>query len=419
MALSSWRSRVVAAVVVIGIGVAVFLQWRARAAAPSAATAVVTRGSYTDVVEIRGDVRPVKSTVIMAPMSSGELVIMKLAKNGQPVKKGDVVVEFDAITLRRTIQDKQSELRTTNAEMAQAKVTNANTLKDRESAVIRAGYDVDRAKLALGNIELVAEVEGARAKLALIEAEQKLKEAQAAVESSKAGIEAETRARERKLTKVTGDLERAQASLAALSMVAPMDGTVNILPNNRFYTPTGPQEFRTGDRTYAGAAVLELPDLSAVYLVARIDEADRGRIRNNQQATIRADAVAEREYKGTVTDISLLARADYSSWPPAKQFDLKISLTNPDERLRPGMSAMARIAVGSLDNVLLVPAAVVFKLEGRDVVYRLNGRRFDAVPVEVLRRGRDQAVIQGGVAEGDRISLTQPDSDAGAKKGGA
>jgi multidrug efflux pump subunit AcrA (membrane-fusion protein) len=83
------------------------------------------------------------------------------------------------------------------------------------------------------------------------------------------------------------------------------------------------------------------------------------------------------------------------------------------------MSATARIAVGSLDNVLLVPATSVFKVEGRDVVYRLNGRRFDAVPVQVLRRGRDQAAIQGGdIAEGQRIALTPPDSDAGARKGG-
>jgi HlyD family secretion protein len=410
MALSG-RARVlvvVALLTVAGLGAWV---WSLRDKIPAGETIVVKRGAYTDVVEIRGDVKPVKSVVVFAPPNAGELVILKLAKNGETVKKGDVVAQFDAITLTRQLQDKQSELRTVLAELEQAKVTSANQLKDRESAVIRASYDVDRAKLALGTIELVAEVEGARAKLALADAEQRLKEVKASVESTKAGIEADFRARDRRIAKVKADLERLTLAKEALTMTAPADGVVSIMQNTRFFSPTGtPQEYRTGDRTYSGAGVLELPDLSGVNLIARIDEVDRGRIRQGQSAVLRADAVAEREYEGTVADISFLAKPDYSSWPPSKMFDLKISLKDPDERLRPGMSAVARIAVGSLPNVLLVPIGTVFKgNDGGDIVFRLSGRRFESVPVEVVRRGREQAAIQSGLNEGDRIAVTRPD----------
>ena len=410
------RARIIGALVVLvalaGVGTVL---WLNRSTAPAVETVAITRGDYTDVVEIRGDVRPVKSIVIMAPMNAGELVILKLAKNGAQVKKGDIVAEFDAITLRRTIQDKEGELRQVLAEIDQAKVTSANNLKEREAAVIARRYDVDRAKLALGNIELVAEVEALRNKLALADAEQKLREAEAAVISTKAGIDADVRAKDRRLAKVNADLERAKAAVAALQVASPVDGIVNVMPNNRFYTPSGPQEFRPGDRTYPGAGVLEFPDLSAVLLVARVDEADRGRIRMGQAANVRADAVAEQEYTGTVAEISILARADFSSWPPTKQFDLKIALAAPDERLRPGMSAVARIAVGSLPNVLLAPATAVVKVDGRDVVYRLKGHQFETVPVEVIRRGREQVVIQGGVADGDRIALTSPEAPAAGK----
>jgi multidrug efflux pump subunit AcrA (membrane-fusion protein) len=196
---------------------------------------------------------------------------------------------------------------------------------------------------------------------------------------------------------------------------APIEGTVNILQNWRSAGPMGmPAEFRPGDKTYPGAAVLELPDLSEVFLVARIDETDRGLLRNGQTALIRADAIADRDYEATISDISLLARVDFSGgWPPTKQFDLKITFSNPDARLRPGMSAVARISVGQLPDVLLVPTKAVFTDGGRPVVYRFDGRTFRAVPIEIIRRGRDQAAVKADLEPGDRIALVSPVENKG------
>jgi HlyD family secretion protein len=164
-----------------------------------------------------------------------------------------------------------------------------------------------------------------------------------------------------------------------------------------------------GDRAFPGAMILELPDLSSVYLTARIDEADRGRLSEGQTAVIRLDAIADRDYQATVSQISLLARTDFQSgWPPPKQFDLTLSITDPDDRLRPGMSAAARISVGQVDDVLLVPAAAIFYEAGRTVVYRQSRRSLEPVPVEIVRRGREQAAISGALAAGDRISRTRP-----------
>jgi len=71
---------------------------------------------------------------------------------------------------------------------------------------------------------------------------------------------------------------------------------------------------------------------------------------------------------------------------------------------------VARIAVGSLANVLLVPIGTIFKAnDGSDIVFRLSGHRFESVPVQVVRRGREQAAIQTGLNEGDRIAVTRPD----------
>src|SRR5690349_11260535 len=88
-----------------------------RAKAPDLPTAEVTRGDFVEIVETRGDVRPLRSIVVTAPYSAGELQILELAANGSTVKKGDVVAKFDALTLRRQVQDKQSELRQAQAEL--------------------------------------------------------------------------------------------------------------------------------------------------------------------------------------------------------------------------------------------------------------------------------------------------------------
>jgi len=382
---------------------------------PDVETAVVTLGDYTDIVEIRGEVRPVRSTYVNAPARSGELLIIRLARSGTRVKAGDVIVEFDAVTIKRTIEEKKSELRTVRAELAQATAQASIKEKEAESTAIRAQYDVDRARLALGNIDLVSVVESERNRLALADAERRLEEAEVALESVRRANAADRTARERRIEKVESDLADAERSATALEIVAPIDGTVHVMPNYRSVIPTGSApEYRAGDRTYANAAILELPDLSSVFLVARIDEADRGQLQQGQHASVRVDAVADRDYQATVSDISLLARVDFAGgWPPPKQFDLKLAFEDPDDRLQTGMSAVARIEVGKLENVLLVPAAAVHGVDGVRVVHVLMGSGLVPVPVDVVRQGRDQAVIVGDIRAGDVVALTAPDEAEG------
>ena len=342
---------------VLGVGAYVLLR---GSAAGSTDTIVVTRGEYSDIVEIRGQIQPVKSIYVTAPLSAGELQILKMAPNGTTVKAGDVVAEFDAVTLRRTIQEKEVELRSGNAELGQGQAQSAITTEEKQAAVKKAEFDVLKAKLALGELAFVAAIDGEKAKLAVADAEQRLREAQASVNSATADARADRQMRERTIEKSKADLQMAQRQVAALRVTAPTDGTVSIQPNYRSTTPMGtPQDIPRRRPRISGRHILELPDLSSVYLTARIDEADRGKLIMGQTAVIRVDAIADRDYKASVSDISVLARIDFTSgWPPPKQFDLKLSIQDPDKRLRPGMSAAARITVGRIPNVLLGPGRI-------------------------------------------------------------
>lgn len=413
MAMAMLRRRwkwIAAVVVVVGAWNVV----RATSSsAPALATAEVTRGDYVDVVEVRGDVRPVRSMVVTAPPDAGELTIVTLAKNGTDVKKGDVVAQFDAMTLRRTIQERQSELRSAQAELKQSEAQARIVDEQQSTSVMRAQYDVQRAELGIVEVGMMSEVDAERARLSLLDAKQRLAESEAGAKSARAGSQADLRAKQRRIDKVTADLDRAQKALGALQMVAPADGTVNILPNYRTASPMAQaQEYRAGDRTPPMSPILELPDLTSVFLTARIDEGDRGLLQQGLEATVRADAIPDKEYIATVSDVSVLARVDFNSgWPPAKMFDLKLTFKEFDARLRPGMSAVARIPVGRLPNVLLVPTAAVFTVDGRPLVYVERGGTYVPTEVQIIRRGREQIALADGVEPGDKVALTQPEGE--------
>jgi multidrug efflux pump subunit AcrA (membrane-fusion protein) len=402
--------RAVITLVVIALAVTAAFVGVGRGSAPDLPTVEVKKGEFVDALEIRGDIRPKKSIVLAAPMQSGELQIVRLAKNGSMVKAGDVVVEFDGSTLRRTMQEKQSELKQAEAEIEQATAQGRITQEQNATELMRSKYNIDRARLDVQRGDTVSRIENEQAKLALQDAEQKLRELEAKIKSDTTSLEADLSSKRRKREKALFDFQRAERGLQNLQLKAPVAGMVNILPNYRSGGPFGggEVEFREGDRAWAGAQVIELPDLSSVHLEARLDETDRGRLTMDQEAIIRIQAIPDKEFKAKIERISVLARADFSSWPPTRLFDLGLILVDVDPKIRPGMSAIARIATDRVPDVILVPSETVFQRDGYPIVYKLDGSEFVEQRVEVKRRGREQTIIASGVAAGDHIATRRP-----------
>jgi HlyD family secretion protein len=382
-----------------------------RGSVPDLPTVEVSRGVFTDLLEIRGEIRPLKSVVLSSPMQAGELQIIKLAKSGALVKAGDVVVQFDGSTLSRTVQEKQSELRQSDAEIEQQKAQSRITEEQNATALMKAQYDLERAKLEVKKGDTIPRIQLEQAKLAIGDAEQRLKELQAKITSDKTAAQAALAGKLRKREKAQADLDRAQRGLQNLEMRAPVGGMVNVLPNPRSggFFGGSEQEFREGDRAWAGASVIELPDLSSIHVEARLDEADRGRLNMGQEASVKIEAVPEREFKARIDNISVLARVDFSSgWPPPKNFDLRLVLLETDPRIRPGMTAVARIATDRIPNVVLVPSEAIFQQDGAPVVYVLKGSAFVEQPVQLSRRGKEQAAVASGVEPGMRVASRRP-----------
>jgi HlyD family secretion protein len=401
-------------VFVIGGGIVALLLilggFRLAGSAPKIPTAIVERGDFTDYLELRGNVKALKSTTITAPYEAGDLQILKITPSGTPVKRGDVVVAFDRTNPKQMLAQDETDLKSADAEIeesrAKARLKEEQDLTD----LMKARYDVESAKLDASKREILSSIDGQEAELKLADAEQKLKEAQAKLSADRASDAADVESKQQKHEQALFDVRRTRHSLSVLALKAPTDGIVTILNNWRasgFLGNGAP--FKAGDRAWPGAAIAELPDLSTLQITARVDEVERGRIQVGQPLTIRMDAIPDREFTGRILQISTTASTDFSAgWPFPRDFTATFGIDQQDPRLRPGMQANLRIATDIVHGGTIIPSQALFRDAGQTVAYVLKGRKFSERPLEVARRSGDQLLIARGLEPGERVALQDP-----------
>lgn len=380
-------------------------------------TAVVTKGTFVDFLQLRGEIRPVRTVILSAPSSGTDLQIVDLVKNGARVSAGDVIAEFDPTVQQRTLETKRSELNQAESEIARTGAELTRRVQAAQSELEEARKAVQRAKLDVQANELRPRIEAEKLVIVLSDAETHVRELEQKVEGERIAAAADVAIARQKRDKASYDVREAERIIGSLTIRAAAGGSVSLLPNFRAGGPfqRAAPEFKRGDRAWFGAAIAELPDLSAVKMTARVDEFDRGRVQQGSPVRVRVDAVPDRELTGTLTDISVVAKPDFSSWPPARNFDLVVAIADGDERLRSGMSASARLELDRLPGVLLLPSGAVFQRGAATVAYVVNGGTTESRPVMVLRRGREQIALASGLREGERVALREPEATGAAR----
>jgi len=377
--------------------------------APKINTAEVKRGEFVENVQVRGELKALRSIVLTAPSGAGDIQIIRLVKNGTQVEKGDVVVQFDTSTLQRTLDQKLSELKTAEGEIERIRAQARLKDEDNKTQLTKNTYDVERAKLEVSKQEILAVIEGEKARIALSDAGHKLQEIGIKLKSDESSANADVAIQKQKKEKATFEVREAERSIAAMTLRAPVDGLVTLMPNWRAQVNWGSApEFKEGDRAWPGAAIVELPDLTSVRVTGRVEETERGRLRPGQTAVVRIDAIPAKDFSATLVTISPLAKLDVSTWPPPKNFDTALQLSDSDPKIRPGMSATARVAVERVPNVILIPAEASFQKNGRSVAYVLNGQAFDERVIEITRRSGSQLWIAKGLNPGEKVALKDP-----------
>jgi RND family efflux transporter MFP subunit len=399
------KAMVVCALLLLGGG-AVLGAVRYSNRFPAIPTFEVKRGEFVDSVQFRGEVKAMKSVTISAPAEAGDLEIVKIAAEGTQLKQGDTIVEFDKTKTEQDLAQYRSTLKSAQAEIEQARAQARLKEEEDVTAVMRARYDVEAAKLDASKQEIVSRIEGAEAKLKVADAEQKLHEMEEKLKSDRAANTATIESKTQASKKAAYDVQRAERALTEMILRAPLAGMISLVP---VWRPEGEVPFKPGDRAWPGAPMAELPDVSSLRISARVDETERGRIAIKQTVTAQLDAIPDRQFTGNIEQISTIATIDFSAgWPIPRNFNLEVALDQADARLKPGMTAQLTVVVDRVPDGLSIPIEALFQKSGQTVAYVWEGSKFQEHAIDIGRRSRNRILVAKGLRAGDRVALKDP-----------
>ncbi len=151
----------------------------------------------------------------------------------------------------------------------------------------------------------------------------------------------------------------------------------------------------------SGTDIVELGDLSKMFVEVSVDESDVGKLRLKQPVSIHVESFPDRAFRGVVTRINPQASTQQSITTVL----VTVQIENPDALVKPGMTASCDFLVGKLDSALYLPSRAVREVGGGAVVTVLQGTRQVDVPVEIGLVGNDRSEIRQGLSEGTEVVL--------------
>ena len=165
-----------------------------------------------------------------------------------------------------------------------------------------------------------------------------------------------------------------------------------------------------GTMNFAGTVILTVSDLSEIITEVQVDEADFPRLKMGQPVVVTVDALGSRKYDGKVIEISASARASASGTQTnIRQFLVKVAVTNPDEDLRPGVTARVKLMADKRENVLRVPIGAIRTEEksGEQLFYVFVSEAGKAVKKDVKAGLSDDLFteVTDGLKEGDQVII--------------
>lgn len=200
-------------------------------------------------------------------------------------------------------------------------------------------------------------------------------------------------------------LHAAQNELAETEIRAPTHG---MIVHREEYRTGQKRKPRVGDILVRNQPILDLPDLKTMIVKSKVREVDLYKVQVGKPVVIEVDAYPQVYFKGTVQSIGVLALADNARHGVEKYFEVKISMNNSDERLRPGMTARATILADKVNNSLTVPISAIFIDNKTPCCYVSEKQKFKTTPVTIGAQNEQWIEIREGLKQGDQVALTTP-----------
>ena len=333
------------------------------------ATETVTKGNVSNFITATGTIEPVTEVEVGTQVSG---IIDKIYVDyNSVVKKGELIAEMDKVTLQSELQSAKATYDGNEAEYDYQKKL----------------YDRNRK---LHEKQLISDMD-------YEETVYNFQRAQSALEQSKAA------------------LAKAERNLSYATITSPIDGVV---------TSRDVEEGQTVASGFETPTLFTIAaDLTQMQVVADVDEADIGGVKDGQRVTFSVDAYPNDTFEGVVTQIRLGEDSSTSSGSSGTSgtvvtYEVVISAPNPDLKLKPRLTANVTIYTLDRKNVLSVPARalrftpekpligendIVKDCESEHKLWTREGNTFIAHPVTVGISNGVNTEIVSGIDEGATV----------------
>jgi HlyD family secretion protein len=465
----SGKRRLAAIVIAVAlVALAGYFLWGDRASAAEYMTARIERGNLRNTVTATGTLQAV-STVQVGSQASGTISAL-YADFNSTVKKGQVIAQLDPATTQAQVEQARANLLQARAALEQAQagvaqsragvsqtragVTDAqakalaaqSTVQNQQAgvtsaqanlAVLKAQMD-DAASFLRQQESLVADgvvarrdVETAQTSYKTAEARynQAVAQLQQAVLSAQSASSAGVAQSQAQIEQARAQVQQSQAATQnaaaqvqnAAAQVQQAEAALKLAEINLSHTTiTSPIDgvvvSRNVDVGQTVAASLSAPtlftianDLTQMQVIANIDQADIGLVEQAKSVSFTVDAFPGDEFKGTIQQM----RLNPQNVQNVVTYNVVIDVSNPEQKLKPGMTANLEVTIDERNDVLKVPNAAL-----RFTPQAATGQRQQAnrnAASQGSRRGAGQQAENGNSASADGSTVANVANGAQAE----
>ncbi len=369
------------------------------------------RGPFQVTVTTTGELKAKNSVKIYGPGSTRQihiyqLKIMRLVPEGSVVQKGGFVAELDRSELNTKMSDANLELQKAQSQYEQARLDTSLTLSKERDNQVNLQYSMEEARLRKEQ----ATYEAPSVKR---QAEIDYEKAQRALEQAVENYATQVKQGIAKMREVEAELSKAQNMVQMLAeagqqftITAPENGMVVYKRDWRG------QKLTTGGSVNAwDPVVAELPDLSVMESITYVNEVDIQKINAGQSVEIGLDADPSKKLTGTVTRVANIGEQRPNS--DAKVFEVAIEVSEADTTLRPAMTTSNTIVVAEIPEALYIPLETIHTQDTLNFVFVRRGGRLMRQEVSLGLLNENEAIVEAGLDEADRLYLSLPADTTG------
>lgn len=393
--MSAKKIILIAVVVLVLVGIVTGTIIHNQANITKVATGKALNQNLLAVVSGTGQIKP-KTYVNVGATAFGRITHLYV-KEGDHVKKGEILATVESVQPQATVAAQQASIAASKTDVASylaAEKTAEANVAEAKADLEQKNLDYVRAQ-ALYKDQLIAKQDYDSKKAAYDMSVATLAQRQAAFAQSLAQTQSQR-----------AHVNQAEASQR--SNYDALDKTISRAPFDALVTNVPVREGETvvvGIQNAEGSTLMTLADMSVITAEVKVDETDIVNVSMNQPVNVTVDALPGKVFKGHVTEVGdqallrttgIATSQSTTGTEEAKDFKVVVTLDNPSDDLRPGLSATAKITTANLPNALTIPIqALVQRDPAQEKILAQNNGKLPAHMVNASTSNQKPAVVQG------------------------